>query len=359
MSNLPATLSGEVIEKLALAGDVSGLSREEKIQYYRALCERVGLDASTQPFKLLKLQGKEVFYCDRGGTQQLSRLHGVSHEVRAREIVNDCYVVTVRASTSGRATESIGAVPISGLKGEALCNAYMKAETKGKRRATLDLLGLGMLDESEISSIPGAKTESIESPVARVPSLTEGVKPAQSVSTHPKTPEPSKSSPKAATGTPAAAKTSDLLPKEPTEATRTWFLEQLVDYESTAVLAYMREINWLLPTETFSDLPLRWVPTSKEALRAWMLKFETWRDGDIAPEPPDEAWRAFPMPYGKNAGTPLEDLEKNYLYGLWANMTVETEYNGKPKKPETIAKDTLFREMLDAAGQHYEFTKKD
>ena len=51
--------------------------------------------------------------------------------------------------------------------------------------------------------------------------------------------------------------------------------------------------------------------------------------------------------------------KKNYLFGLWANYTVETEYKGKSKKPETIAKDKTFREMLDLAGAHYEFTKKD
>ncbi|RYE14076.1 MAG: hypothetical protein EOP45_20185, partial [Sphingobacteriaceae bacterium] len=32
----------------------------------------------------------------------------------------------------------------------------MKAETKAKRRATLDLLGLGILDETETESIPGS-----------------------------------------------------------------------------------------------------------------------------------------------------------------------------------------------------------
>ena len=31
------------------------------------------------------------------------------------------------------------------LRGDALCNAMMKAETKAKRRSTLDLLGLGIL----------------------------------------------------------------------------------------------------------------------------------------------------------------------------------------------------------------------
>ena len=67
----------------------------------------------------------------------------------------DRYVVTAQASVNdGRRTESIGAAPIHQLQGEALCNAMMKAETKAKRRATLDLLGLGMMDETELSAEP-------------------------------------------------------------------------------------------------------------------------------------------------------------------------------------------------------------
>jgi hypothetical protein len=46
------------------------------------------------------------------------------------------------------------AVPIAGLRGEARANAMMKAETKAKRRATLAICGLGMLDESEMSGLP-------------------------------------------------------------------------------------------------------------------------------------------------------------------------------------------------------------
>jgi hypothetical protein len=77
------------------------------------------------------------------------------------------------------------------------------------------------------------------------------------------------------------------------------------------------------------------------------------------PDHPEAAWRIFPMPFGKHAGVCLEDLEKNYLFGLWANFEVETEYNGKLKKAETIERDTEFRHMLDAAGEHYKFEKKD
>lgn len=147
-----------IISSIVINGDLSKLSPTQKVGYYRQFCERLGLDPLSQPFKLLRLNGKEILYCDRAGTQQLNKLHGVSHEIKARETVSGCYVVTAQASTpDGRKTESIGAVTIDNLRGDALCNAMMKAETKAKRRATLDLLGLGILDETETETIVHAQ----------------------------------------------------------------------------------------------------------------------------------------------------------------------------------------------------------
>jgi hypothetical protein len=45
-------------------------------------------------------------------------------------------------------------VPIGSLKGDSLCNALMKGETKAKRRVTLSIAGLGWLDETELETIP-------------------------------------------------------------------------------------------------------------------------------------------------------------------------------------------------------------
>jgi hypothetical protein len=128
----------------------------------------MGLDPFTKPFDILRLNGKEVLYCTRSGTQQLNKLHKVSHLITSRDTNAEAgvYIVTSKASLpDGRCTESIGAVNIAGLKGEAYANAIMKAETKAKRRATLDLLGLGVLDESEAESIPNATTVAIQTMV--------------------------------------------------------------------------------------------------------------------------------------------------------------------------------------------------
>ncbi len=170
LATVPAALSAETLSALVLNGDLSKLTPGQQVEYYRAICDRVGLDPATQPFKILNLQGKKTLYCDRGGVAQLCKSRNVSHKILSRDKMDDLYIVTAQAKLpDGRETESIGAVNINGLKGEALANAMMKAETKAKRRATLDLVGLGMLDESETGSIPGAITESLpERPVALV-----------------------------------------------------------------------------------------------------------------------------------------------------------------------------------------------
>ncbi len=150
-----AGVCNDIVSSLFIHGDISRLTPVQKVDYYRRVCDKLGLDPLSQPFRILRLHGREIMYCDRGGAQQLNKLHRVSHEIRSRETVNGCYVVTAQASTpDGRKTESLGAVPIINLKGENLCNAMMKAETKAKRRATLDLLGLGILDETEIPPNP-------------------------------------------------------------------------------------------------------------------------------------------------------------------------------------------------------------
>lgn len=162
----------QIISSIVINGDISKLSPQQKVGYYRQFCERLGLDPLSQPFKLLRLNGREVMYCDRTGAQQLNKIHRVSHEIRAREIVTGVYVVTAQASTpDGRHTESIGAVTIDNLRGDSLCNAMMKAETKAKRRATLDLLGLGILDETETDTITNAQP--LEAPSELRPATTE------------------------------------------------------------------------------------------------------------------------------------------------------------------------------------------
>jgi hypothetical protein len=112
------------------------------------------LNPLTKPFEYLTLNGKLRLYALRDCADQLRRLHGISIYIANRERMNDIYVVTARAKDrQGREDESTGAVPLGNLRGDALANALMKAETKAKRRVTLSIAGLGWLDETELETI--------------------------------------------------------------------------------------------------------------------------------------------------------------------------------------------------------------
>jgi hypothetical protein len=157
-----ATISREnsdLLERVVIHGDLSRLSPVDKVLYYNRICETVGLNPLTKPFEYIRLQGREVLYATKGAAEQLRQIHGISITIQSREMVGDVYVVTAQAKriADGRVDESTGVISVSGLKGEGLANAMMKAETKAKRRVSLSICGLSMLDESEVESIPEAK----------------------------------------------------------------------------------------------------------------------------------------------------------------------------------------------------------
>lgn len=170
-----------IVEQVVIQGDLKALTPQQRAEYYMRTCTSLALNPLTRPFEYLELNGKLVLYARRDCTDQIRRTQQVSTAILGREIVDDIYVVTTEASTpDGRKDTSIGAVPLvredgewktaqSGkryfqgngnwlpLRGDDRANAMMKAETKSKRRATLSLIGLGFLDESEIETIANAR----------------------------------------------------------------------------------------------------------------------------------------------------------------------------------------------------------
>jgi hypothetical protein len=158
MNDLTIQDGGALLERVIVQGDLSKLSPTERVVYYKQVCERCGLDPLMKPLEFITLNNKLVLYALRAATDQLRKLHHVSIEILNRERVEDTYLVTARATLpDGRTDESMGAVNLKGLMGDALANAYLKCETKAKRRVTLSICGLGMLDETEVETIPGAR----------------------------------------------------------------------------------------------------------------------------------------------------------------------------------------------------------
>lgn len=150
------------IESVLIQGDLSKLTQHECEVYYLKVCETVGLNPLTKPFDYLMLNGKKVLYANKGCAEQLRSIYRISINITAREMLNDLCVVTAHArNPDGREDSGIGAVNVAGLKGEMLANAMMKAETKAKRRATLSICGMNMLDETEVESIPAKEKRAV------------------------------------------------------------------------------------------------------------------------------------------------------------------------------------------------------
>jgi len=163
MNQLQTKNDSSVIQKLVLDGDISQMSKEQRVNYYTQFCQSLGLNPLTQPFQIIKFQGKEKLYATKDCTEQLRKIHGVSITDIASQKIEDVYVVTAKAmDKNGKVDTSTGAVTISNLKGDALANALMKAETKAKRRVTLSICGLGILDESETDTMKEAITEDVQ-----------------------------------------------------------------------------------------------------------------------------------------------------------------------------------------------------
>jgi hypothetical protein len=153
----------QALEAYIAAGDIERLDSGQRIALYRAVCDSLGLNPLTQPFQYLRLSGKTVLYATKSCTEQLRQIHGVSVTSMQKEVFGEILVVTVAVrERGGREDIATGSVCLKGLGGENLSNAYMKAETKAKRRATLSICGLAVLDESETDSIAGAERRSVD-----------------------------------------------------------------------------------------------------------------------------------------------------------------------------------------------------
>lgn len=148
-------LSAKVLAMIAGSGNLAELTLDERAQFIVALCDSVGLNPLSRPIEILEFDGRVIPYAKKECSDQLRQVHGISVEIVSRDLDEDgIFIVTARArDRDGRVDEDVGAVDLVGLKGTRLANAKMKAHTKAKRRVTLSIAGLSILDESEIDSL--------------------------------------------------------------------------------------------------------------------------------------------------------------------------------------------------------------
>ncbi len=61
MSNIPAVQDISAIEATLVQGDLSRLTPDQRLNYFKAVCESVGLNPLTKPFEYQTFQGKGYF----------------------------------------------------------------------------------------------------------------------------------------------------------------------------------------------------------------------------------------------------------------------------------------------------------
>ena len=146
-----------IIESVVIGGDLSKLTPDQRVSYYKAVCTSLNLNPLTKPFSYITLNGKLTLYANKDAADQLRNLKNISIDKPEITFQDDWIIVTVVGyDSTGRKDSDVGVVNKKDMRGD-FGNALMKAVTKAKRRLTLSICGLGMLDETEISSIPDAR----------------------------------------------------------------------------------------------------------------------------------------------------------------------------------------------------------
>ena len=159
-SNLPRPVQTAMqdfaaIEAALIHHDLSKLSPPERLEYYRRVCESVGLNPLTRPFIYVQVQQRLVLYPTADAASQFSNIYGLTTEVLSRSMEDQLCVVEVRVTKpNGQSAMASGVVSLMTVEYEKTkvktrdmtpaekANAMMKAETKARRRAILSLVGL-------------------------------------------------------------------------------------------------------------------------------------------------------------------------------------------------------------------------
>ena len=162
------------IESVIIQGDLSRLTPEQRVQYYQRLCQSLDLNMLTRPFDYITLNGKLTLYALKGATDQLRKKHNISISKPDITFQDEWIIVTIEAADkTGRTDSDIGVVSKKDMRGD-FGNALMKAVTKAKRRVTLSICGLGMLDETEVETIPDAVLPVLPEMVGDIPVVIVG-----------------------------------------------------------------------------------------------------------------------------------------------------------------------------------------
>ena len=157
-NSLATQSSSELISNLVLNGDISKMSNEMKVEYYNKLCHSLNLNPVTKPFQIISFQGKTILYATKDCTEQLRKINKVSIVELNQDIKEGLCISKCKVQDKDNRYDIATGVVVLPSDAIGKANGIMKCETKAKRRATLSICGLGILEESELDTMPAYVT---------------------------------------------------------------------------------------------------------------------------------------------------------------------------------------------------------
>lgn len=171
------------VEKLLLGGDLAQLSADERLLYYKNLCNTLGLNPLTRPFEYVTFNGKLQLYARKDCTEQLRKIYEISIIDCSMEEKHGCIIAKATAeSKCGRKDVDYGAVPLNASKPMENAKAIKVAATQAKRRVTLSICGLGVVDESELDGIKDHKLVNVDPNTGEILDVADKAKPVNASS---------------------------------------------------------------------------------------------------------------------------------------------------------------------------------
>jgi hypothetical protein len=137
--------------------DVESLNEQQRQDYIKNVCNHMGVPPELNLVMLTYLDENEgprrlVAYAKRGATEIIRNNRGIHVTDLRQERIGGSVVWTATGKdNTGRQEMSSGAKYIDGLIGKDLDDAIMTAQTRACRRMTLQFVGAGVLDESEVN----------------------------------------------------------------------------------------------------------------------------------------------------------------------------------------------------------------
>ena len=157
--------------------DLESLTEPQRQEYLKAVCKHLGVPDNLNLVALTYVDDGDgpsrlVPYAKRGATENVRNSLQIDITSLTNQMIGGSIVFTVVATAkkTGRQEIATGSKFIDGLQGTPLDDAIMTASTRALRRATLQFIGAGVLDESEVNQ--RKIVHAVSAPIAPTPQPT-------------------------------------------------------------------------------------------------------------------------------------------------------------------------------------------